>query len=645
MSFGVEIGIFLIVVAGVAWFLAGYRIVAAVVATVAIGVAALQLWSPAQPTIPEQQAPPKSTRMGYVSSTTCRSCHPDQFQSWHDSYHRTMTQVASPDAIIAPYEDTVVEGRGRRFELEVRDGELWARDVNADALYDHVTRHPGTPPPSSLPTVEGPIVMLTGSHHMQIYWIRDERGIFQQLNWVWLREDERWVPSEDVYSQPETGQLGVGGNWALHCARCHSTGPQMRLRKPGRPIADTKIGELGIACEACHGPAVDHIEKHRNPAARYTQYLRDAGDPTIVNPAKLDHRRSAQVCGHCHSLLQAAREGDGWSLDDGWFFRPGDDLEVSQPVVTLASLKAREAPKEDLPAAPGIGQSTSASHHQIDEKVYFWPDGTTRAAGREYNSISQTGCYTRGEMDCVSCHSLHESDPNDQLAEATLGDASCLQCHAEYAGQEQIAAHTHHSPGTPGARCENCHMANTTYGLLKMMRNHQVDSPVVAGVRGGERPNACNLCHLDQTLAWTQARMRDWYDTPPGELSPEEHEVPAGLLWLVKGDSAQRQTVAWHLGWPDARAALPPGWGAPFLARTLDDPYAAVRYLAGKSLARLPGFEDFEYDYLEKPIGREIAVATARKKANPSHRGATENQALFDRLRAERDDTPILYLE
>src|SRR5207237_4419640 len=29
---------------------------------------------------------------GYVGSKSCRSCHADQFDSWHRSYHRTMTQ-------------------------------------------------------------------------------------------------------------------------------------------------------------------------------------------------------------------------------------------------------------------------------------------------------------------------------------------------------------------------------------------------------------------------------------------------------------------------------------------------------------------------------------------------------------------------
>ncbi len=54
----------------------------------------------------------------------------------------------------------------------------------------------------------------------------------------------------------------------------------------------------------------------------------------------------------------------------------------------------------------------------------------------------------------------------------------------------------------------NVHMPHTLYGLLKAERRLEIDSPTVAaGVYAG-RPNACNLCHLDQTLAWAAERLK-----------------------------------------------------------------------------------------------------------------------------------------
>src|SRR6516165_6670570 len=37
---------------------------------------------------------------GYASSNACQSCHPAEYASWHDSYHRTMTQLATSQTVI-----------------------------------------------------------------------------------------------------------------------------------------------------------------------------------------------------------------------------------------------------------------------------------------------------------------------------------------------------------------------------------------------------------------------------------------------------------------------------------------------------------------------------------------------------------------
>src|SRR5262245_43229252 len=40
---------------------------------------------------------------GYVGSRECRSCHEEQFESWHRSYHRTMTQIITTNSIQADF--------------------------------------------------------------------------------------------------------------------------------------------------------------------------------------------------------------------------------------------------------------------------------------------------------------------------------------------------------------------------------------------------------------------------------------------------------------------------------------------------------------------------------------------------------------
>src|SRR5262245_29232782 len=53
---------------------------------------------------------------GYVGSETCHSCHPREHATWHDSYHRRMTQKATPAAVIAPFDGVRLEANGRVYE-------------------------------------------------------------------------------------------------------------------------------------------------------------------------------------------------------------------------------------------------------------------------------------------------------------------------------------------------------------------------------------------------------------------------------------------------------------------------------------------------------------------------------------------------
>ena len=82
-----------------------------------LGVCTL-VWQP--PAVDAELATPLPERVrdaGYASSDTCRACHPGQYASWHRSFHRTMTQVATPTAIAAPFAGQVLTERGRHFQL------------------------------------------------------------------------------------------------------------------------------------------------------------------------------------------------------------------------------------------------------------------------------------------------------------------------------------------------------------------------------------------------------------------------------------------------------------------------------------------------------------------------------------------------
>jgi predicted CXXCH cytochrome family protein len=389
----------------------------------------------------------------------------------------------------------------------------------------------------------------------------------------------------------------------------------------------TRVAEMGIACEACHGPAEEHIAANQNPLRRYWLHLRGGGDPTIVNPARLPAERGSQVCGQCHSLTELS---DEIYLGEGKQYVAGEDLEKTQPLLRA------------LHPSPELERHVQDDPHYL--RNYFWSDGTIRVSSRDYSGMIESKCMLSGKLSCNSCHSLHESDPVNLLAKGKDSDGACLQCHPALG--QKIEAHTHHRADSPGSRCYNCHMPYTVYGLLKGIRNHRIDSPKVTGKSGGsERPNACNLCHVDRSLGWTALKLASWYrqPVPPGL----DDDTPAAVSWLLSGDAVLRAIAAWQFGWEGARAAAPGKDAVPYLAAALDDPYAAVRYVAGHALAKIvPGVD---FDYLapldERERARDEIVKRWQKKLPAGAPAPATIDARIRKLVDQRDDSGVTAME
>lgn len=621
---------------------------ASVVGLVVLGAVGWSLGGAGEDTGLRDALPGPVDDTSFASSNTCRSCHPRHYATWHDSYHRTMTQAATPETVLADWDDVTLEDRGHTTRLTRRGDAMWAEVPDPLWYEDRSPDRPAVPP-----QIEARVVMTTGSHHLQNYWIRRpqsgdvyldsyDNGALVQIPWIWMIEDGRWAPVQDSFLTPPSRDPESPAVWNTSCHLCHSVAPEPRFDGEG---FDTRAAELGIACEACHGPGEEHVRMNRSPLRRYWRRIKgEIGDPTIVNPARLDPKRSAEACGQCHSfsrVVDLAR----WQ-EKGIPFRPGDELGASKAVLR----------HETTPSDPHLLEQLAAEPNALVGR--FWEDGTIRVAGREYNGMVESGCFQRGEMTCLSCHSLHDYVDNaDQLAPDRAGNEACLQCHEPM--REAVTAHTRHAADSVGSQCQNCHMPHTTYGLFVAMRSHRIDSPSVAVTKQTGRPNACNLCHLDQTLAWTDRHLAQWYGIEPTPLDAQDREIAASVGWLIEGDAAQRAITAWHMGWAPAQSASGRGWQAAHLAVLLADPYVTVRRVAQRSLDGLPGFARFEYDHLAAPDallqGRQDAWRRWQDAA-PKHLDRSGPTLLLDdsgrldfvrmqSLFSERDDTPLRIIE
>ena len=513
---------------------------------------------------------------GYAGSAECRACHPHEYATWHASYHRTMTRPTSDPDVRALIGNAEMTLGGWSYRISCGDGDDCSVEI-------------GEPPDvAGARTVHRrPLALVTGSHHMRICWfVADEARKLSLVPFAYILETKQWVLRQAAFLKPASVRFSrEPGRWNADCIQCHVT--QGRPRLAGM---DSQASELGIACEACHGPAERHVRLNRDPVRRYARHLAHDGDPSIVNPLRLAHDRASQVCGQCHAVTYYGVSEHDRLIVDGWSYRPGADLAAT---------------RHALPDAK------DGSH--------FWPDGMIRVTGREYNGLLRTACYVKGEMSCFSCHSLHmtardtrapQEWADHQLKPGMDGPAACLSCHAAFAAREKREAHTHHKADSPGSDCYNCHMPYTTYGLLKAVRSHQIDSPSVAVSLATGRPNACNQCHLDKPLAWTARALEAWYGIPEPPLDDEARTTSAAAMWALTGDAGQRALMAWSFGWAPALEASGTRWIAPYLAQLLEDPYPAVRFIAYRSLRRHPGFADFDFDF----IGSDDDLAAVRSR-------------------------------
>jgi len=541
------------------------------------------------------RSPAVPTRLrdeGYAGSEACRACHADNHASWHASYHRTMTQDGSPTTILAPWEGFTPPLGDRAWKL-TREGAnsfVEAFDATGKAI-----------------AARQRVALTTGSHHYQIYWLEAAGSVeLDQLPLVWHVEEELWIPRHTLFLTPASKTVSSEtGRWTRTCIQCHTTNGTPKHGPEGL----ARVADLGISCEACHGPGAAHVaeetEREKLEASVAASVPRAS---RIADPGEMSHVRSSQVCGQCHGIHPLTKDTRPAWEKDGFAFRPGDDLAATRDLLRAPESKNTPAIQAFLGRAAG----------HLDE--YFWRDGQVRVSGREYNGLVESPCFQRGEMSCMSCHDMHPAtdDPNalkawadDQLRPGMDGPRACLQCHAEYADAEKLAQHTHHAAGSSGSDCLNCHMPYTTYGLVKAIRSHTITSPSAQETLATGRQNACNACHLDRTLAWTAESLAKRYGHAVPEMDADRREVAESVLHALSGDAGQRALAAWSFGWDPARAASGTSWMPYVYSTLLQDPYDAVRFVAMRSLRADPRWRIYTLDFTRPLEEQRLAVRSS----------------------------------
>ncbi|MBM3841291.1 MAG: tetratricopeptide repeat protein [Verrucomicrobia bacterium] len=380
----------------------------------------------------------------YAGSQSCRDCHAAAFDNWQRSHHALAERAM----------DLALDKAAFDPAREIKHG---TQASQASFTAGHFQLHtPGLKQNRESFRLD----RVIGVEPLRQFLVAGERGRFQVTELAFDPGRREWfdVFGEEDRQPGEWGHwTGRGMTWNQMCAGCHNT----RLRKNYNPTTDsyfTAMVEVGVGCEACHGPLKNHAQwqKGRPQPAK--------SDPTIRRP---DRELTLATCGSCH-----ARRGE--LTGD---FAVGDRF-LDHFVLMIP-----------------------------DESDLYYADGQVRDENYEYASFLSSKMFAAG-VTCMDCHEPHSAKLR------TLDDSLCQRCHAPPvlpAPRIDPAAHSHHKPETPGGRCVDCHMPLTTYMQRHPRRDHgfTIPDPLLTAQHG--IPNACNRCHTDRDTAWALATVENWY--------------------------------------------------------------------------------------------------------------------------------------
>ncbi|MGY6276073.1 tetratricopeptide repeat protein [Methylomonas sp. MgM2] len=404
----------------------------------------------------------------YVGATACKECHQPEYQAWNKSHHALAMQLAKEGSVLGDFDNSTFQYNGVESIFFKRDGRFYVRTDGPDGKLQVY-----------------PIKYTFGVTPLQQYLIEFPGGRYQALGIAWDSRPEseggqHWFPIYPNEKIDHTDQLHWTGryqNWNLQCAECHST----HLKKnydAAKDSYNTSFNELNVACEACHGPASQHLEWAKHARQRDGDH---AHKGFVVN---LDSR------------WQTA-----WSFPESRAkFAQRDKPAADQLMNTCWACHARRSTLVEG-APPGLALEATHRPALLIEPTYY-ADGQQRDEDYTWGSFKQSKMFQKG-VTCTDCHEPHA------LKLRAEGNALCTRCHnAEVFDSEN---HHFHKPESKGGQCMECHAPKQNYMVIDGRHDHSFRLPRPDLSIDLGSPNACTQCHQDRKHEWAATEMDKWY--------------------------------------------------------------------------------------------------------------------------------------
>ena len=405
----------------------------------------------------------------YVGKESCVACHTQETDLFTGSHHDLAMQHANSETVLGDFANAEFYANDVKTIFFKKDGRYFVTTDGADGKLEDFE-----------------IKYTFGVTPLQQYLVEFPDGRLQALSIAWdsRPEDEggqRWFhlyPQEKIIYDDELHWTGLNQNWNYMCAECHSTKLEKNYDLEKNSF-NTTWSEIDVSCEACHGPASNHIKLTRELTTE--ELISDhnkgfevdlsgwsADDWKFKNDsaiASLKHKRGSSAlinsCGQCHSRRASMNTKDN-------FKRSIDDAHI----VSLLE--------------PGLYHADG----QVDDEVYV------------YGSFLQSKMYQAG-VSCLDCHEPHS------LKLRAEGNALCMQCHQETTYNSE--SHHFHKLETEASQCVSCHMPAKNYMVIDSRRDHSFRLPRPDMTIKTGSPNSCNQCHSDQSPEWAVDHIKDWY--------------------------------------------------------------------------------------------------------------------------------------
>ena len=476
----------------------------------------------------------------YVGSQTCKTCHPDIYDSWKETLHAWKLRPKDQANIVGQFPVTDVNGM------------TWTLD---DVDY-----------------------VIGARPKWKQRYIKVIDGVWRILPIQWNLATNEWVP----YHADDWADGTPERDYKVLCVGCHTTGFDIE-----NPDANDGLGfvDFGVACEACHGPGSEHV----------------AGGFANPDDKKIVKTVSSEVCAGCH-VRGKTKEGL-YAVRYGWpeGYYPGSGVALEDVYDLDWSNKAWWFDFPEGETTQDQAGHAKKHHQQYMEwekggHAQALADLKARPYAREFCLQCHSEDYRRDPetvtletaqyaIECVTCHETHETGVEGTAQLKLSPYETCVQCHNSdleegrqafepgekthhpmrevFEGRGMIGVDPMPAPhftAENGPVCSSCHFPPTSKSAVWT----KVDDRVIAGdisshiqteglvvampgeVADGE-PDSCSQCHSSMTKDALQNIIDSRQNTVKNRIATLEARLNAL--------SAAKELEAWKIAFTNVDIA------------------------------------------------------------------------------------------